>query len=181
MVTVTMLMPSCFAQAPSSPICPSSIFIFPCSCKSYRPHGIPLFDNTISIDCGKKNLGDFQMSNVLNAFLVPGLSPVNEISAPLNQLTKVPNEISKFPNLLVINLSSNRITEIPPGVFNFTSEQSIQILLTNNNIYTVHSDAFRLPKAVGVEIILNRNQISSLPDGVFFIPFCKLCYYYVGK
>ena len=105
--------PSCYAQAPSTITCPKSASISPCACKQYIGNGFPAFNNSIKIDCKGKNLGDSQISRVLNAFLAPGLSPIKEISASYNQITKVPKEVSKFPALLLVDFGSNRISEIP--------------------------------------------------------------------
>lgn len=196
---VTIFLPLCYSQSPGSLICPSSTSIAPCTCKQYSSYNGE-FNNSISIDCAGKNLDDFLISGVLNAFLAPGLSPVVEISAASNQLTKVPKQVSKFPALFVVDFSSNRITEIPCedekpfiknrftngtirinlgsnqirriplGVFHFLSAKFVYIDLTDNKIVLVPSNAFRFLSATEVDVRLDSNQISFLPDGVFNYP-----------
>jgi len=101
------------------------------------------------------------MSNVLNACLTKGLSPVQEISASFNQLTKVPNQIQQFPALGVLDLRKNRIAEIlcdngkPPMSGNSTL---VKISFRSNQIKRVPSGVFNFPSAFRVEIDLSDNM-----------------------
>ena len=58
--------------------------------------------------------------NLLNAFLSPGVISVIELSAYANYLTKISHQISQFTTLMALNLHSNQITFIPPGIFIIT-------------------------------------------------------------
>ena len=198
-----MIQSSCNAQSPSSLICPSPTSISPCSCikfTGYTPSSISI---GIKIACAGNNLSDSQMSSVLNTFLAPGLSPVQEISAPFNLLTKVPKQVSKFSALSVVDFGNNRISEIqfddgkpfltnrfkdariqislgsnqikniPSGVFHLPFAYFVNINLTDNKIAFVPSNAFRFASAPVVEIALGSNQISVFPDGILNYPFAE--------
>lgn len=175
---ITTLIPLLgYAQAPSPLICPSPTSISPCACIPFTGYRQSI-NNGIKIGCAGKNLTDFQISRVLNAFLAPGLSLVQEISAPLNQLTKVPNQVSKFIALQVVDFSSNKITEIPDDdgkpFFNnrYPNDTafSIKISLRNNLIRRVPSGSFCFPSAFKVEIYLTDNKIASVRSNDFRFP-----------
>lgn len=189
LVTLTMFKPSCYSQAEF--ICPNPTSISPCTCDG--ADGI-----SIVVNCDDQNIKDSQISRILNAFLVPGLSPVAFMSLKYNQLTKVPKEVSKFPDLLYIDFSNNKIANIPyntgepfiknrltngmiwisfagnqiqtipSGVFDFPSARSVYINLSVNKIALVPSNVFRFPTASSVEIRLGRNQLNAIPSAPFF-------------
>jgi len=199
MAVIMMFESSCNAQSPSPLICPSPTSISPCTCNKFIGY-TPSISTGIKIACAGNNLNDIQMSSILNAFLVPGLSQVQEISASFNLLTKIPKQVSKFSALSIVDFRSNRIAEIPfdngkpfltnrfkdariqislgsnqirdipSGVFHLSSANFVNINLTDNKIAFVPSDAFRFASASVVEIQLESNQISIFPDGILNYP-----------
>ena len=54
-------------------VCPSDSDISPCSCKDKG-------DGTILLDYAVTGLDDEKASDILNAFLQPGISPLSEIN-----------------------------------------------------------------------------------------------------
>jgi len=183
-----------YAQtAPVSNKCPDYTSISPCYCRNTF-----IYLEGIDVVCRSRGLNDSQISRILDAFLVPGLSPVYEIDMTSNQLTKVPNQISKFPilrklqltdnkiteipyeggkpflsnnvtnNLLVIDLSWNQITRIPPGLFEFPSASTVYIYLSQNKISSISLNAFKMPNTEYIFCDLSSNLISDFPNGTIF-------------
>lgn len=165
--------------------CPNFTSISPCICSQYYPvYDIPI-NNTISVNCGGRNLTDQQFSKILNVFLLPfpEISPLFQVIAPKNQLTKIPEQISKFPSLIDVDFSYNKITEIPcvdgkPFIRNFLTNGSIKINLNENLITRIPSGAFNFPFAASVEqsyvvlveIFLYNNKITLISPDAFRLP-----------
>ena len=112
-------------------------------------------------------MNDLQMSNVLNAFLSPGISPVVYLSAYNNLLTKIPNQITNFTQLNQVQLYQNQITAIPTGAFNFLQSSSsyFNLNLFQNKISSVQTGAFIFPpnlSYLSIQISLNNNQLTAM-------------------
>ena len=147
-----------------NPVCPSADAISPCSCKgNYLGDGVQL-------DCQSKELTDTQLSNILDAFLPCGISPLVSLSANINNLTRVPSQILKMNALAVVDFSNNKITSIPSGAFSSPSAQWVYIALRYNQIPSIPSDAFNYPSATTLYIGLQANLIQSIPSGIFKYP-----------
>ena len=121
------MLPSSYGQL----VCPPSPQVSPCTCTYYNPG--------LGIVCDDLNLNDLQMSNVLNAFLSPGVSPVVYFSAYKNLLTKIPSQIANFAQLNQIQLFHNQITAVSTGAFNFSQSSTsfFNVDLSKNKISTV--------------------------------------------
>jgi len=140
-------------------VCPPAGQVSPCTCtKNY---------NGLGIFCDSLNMNDLQMSNVLNSFLSPDVSPVVSFSAYNNLLTKIPTQISSFTQLNQVQLSGNQITSIPTGAFNFVQSTSsnFYLYLFQNKISTVQTGAFIFtssPYNSSISINLNNNQLTAM-------------------
>ena len=152
---------------PISSTCPPAAFISPCTCTAVSP-----IYKSSRLNCNNQRLDDTQLSNVLNAFLAPGVAPLVQLDVCCNQLTQIPNQIisAQFSSLATITLYPNQITPIPTGAFTSSPPASIGIDLHFNKLTAITSGAFYLPNATSVQISLSSNQITSIPSDVFFFP-----------
>ena len=149
------LMPSSYGQL----VCPPASQVYPCTCTNYNP-GLCIF-------CDSLNMNDLQMSNVLNAFLSPDVSPVVSFSAYNNLLMKIPSQIANFTQLNQVQLSGNQITSIPTGAFNFSQSTSLKfyLYLFQNKISTVQTEAFIFPPSLynsSISINLANNELTAM-------------------
>ena len=147
-------------------VCPSATDISPCICRASV-----IDPNGIAINCTSAGLNDLQMSSILNAFLLPGVSPVIELEAVGNRLTKVPLPISKFTAIASLDFSGydNQITSIPVGSF-VSFATNINIYLYFNQLNTIPSGAFTFPNAKTIYIGLDSNFITTIAPGAFNFP-----------
>ena len=109
-------------------------------------------------------MGDDNMSKVLEAFLVSGVSPLVEFKAAENSLTRVPQQLEKFPKLSLIDLSHNNIKTIT--CFSFLTASDVEINLNYNEITTVE-DQFNVNSTITIKVNLANNQIKDISDDAF--------------
>ena len=92
-------------------VCPSKMDYSPCNC-------LDSGDETIVINCGSTKINEERVSQVLESFLQPEISPVSAIQLCCNGLANVPPEIARFPQLQSLNLDQNEaIGTIPSDAF----------------------------------------------------------------
>ena len=143
-------------------VCPPAAPIAPCTCDNTSN----VFKTTgNSLNCNNKKLNDLKLSNILDAFLSPGIGPLILIKATNNQLTQIPSQIStkKFPNLIYIDLCFNRITtDITSTTFSYLlSSPNVYLNFNNNRIQSVAPSSLKFPAASYVEVDFSYNLIAS--------------------
>jgi len=119
--------------------CPARKFIYPCTCGRYDE------SNNIYLNCNNQNLKDEETNRILDVFLNnnSGVAypPIGALGLGENHLTKVPHQIPFFSQLSDINLSSNNITTIPTGSFNFNRTLG-RLFLGSNSLLKIEPSAF---------------------------------------
>ena len=96
---------------------------------------------TIKMDCNSNGLNDSRISDTLDAFLAPGISPLSWADLSFNSFTELPTQLSKLTRLNYILLEGNRINSVPTGAFNFATPLR-QLSLYRNQLATIESNAF---------------------------------------
>ena len=120
-------------------VCPPKETIVPCGCG---------FNNNykgIYLDCDAMQLGDENVSDILDVFLsTSGLTPLAIVYFYRNNLTRVPHQLKLFPALQGINLEVNKFTTIEKNTFKYqVSSESFSISLGYNQVTTIAPGAFR--------------------------------------
>lgn len=90
---------------------------------------------------------------------------VKEIYLDSNEIQELPDFLNKFVDLEKLDLSSNRIKEIPAKVFSKLSLLDT-LVLSFNNIECIHIDSFFGLTKLRL-LSLYANQLSVIPDGSF--------------
>ena len=113
--------------------------IYPCICGRYEE------SDNIYLNCNNQDLNDTQIDFILNVFGNNGpnvkYAPIGALGLAENQLTRVPEKIRFYNKLNDINLSSNNITSISTGVFNFYRTLS-HLNIGRNPLLKIEPDAF---------------------------------------
>ena len=114
---------------------------WPCRCTETKKES----KSAIQLDCSNKNLTNPRASKILKNFLSdpPVIERVEELNFSQNRLTKVPDEIRHFHKSRLINLSKNKIRNVPTGAFNLSSDHAVQVLLNSNKIKNIKPNAFQ--------------------------------------
>jgi hypothetical protein len=87
---------------------------------------------------------------------------VNEICFMKKELKKLPPSIGKLTNLIVLQLTNNKLTSLPPT---FTSLQNLQILRLDSNLFEVFpSQLCALTNLT--ELNLQHNKLKALPTEI---------------
>ena len=124
-------------------VCPPAADYAPCNCTEFLPNK----PGTIYLGCWGNQLNDSQVSDILDVFLkTPGVSPVGRSDLQfIQQLTRVPSQIKSFPQLNWVDLSTNGITSIESGAFNFTDAANPlkMLYLQYNQMTTIAPGAFK--------------------------------------
>jgi hypothetical protein len=95
------------------------------------------------LSCFNRGLSDSAMSDILDQFLKPQISPLGFVDLYNNRLTYVPSQLKLFNETLYhIDLEANYITTLRSGdfIFNIKAER---LVLNFNNISTMEPDAFQ--------------------------------------
>ena len=139
-----------------------------------------------SLYCNNQELNDTKLSNILDAFLSPGIGPLILIKATNNLLTQIPSQIStkKFPNLIYIDLSFNRITTaVKSTTFSYLiSSPNVYLNFNNNRIQSVAPSSLKFPAASYVEVDFSYNLIASaMTNDTFNFASASTIYLYLHK
>ena len=122
-------------------VCPPAASISPCECAQLGTTPDIGYD-TLLISCGGQNLGDSRASEILNAFLAPGVSLVGMIMFNGNKLTYVPRLIKQFYSLIYVNLENNDIATIGPNDLSFNMLTYSLRLRNNSELTAIAPGAF---------------------------------------
>lgn len=133
-----LLLFAIFFFAESEILCPPAPLYEPCECN-------PDTGNvTILLYCNYMKLADSRISEILNAFLAPDVSPVSRMEFADNLLTRIPSQLPLFDQLNWVFLNRNNFSDglIPSGSFNFTAP--VQYLnMYNASISSIDPGAFQ--------------------------------------
>ena len=109
MLMKLLMLPS-LSFVKSGVVCSPEADYTPCGCREYSK--TPSIQK--HLNCQSKKLTDYQMSDILDAFLTtPGVSPVAFLSLEYGKLlTRVPSQVRLFNQLKWVFLNDNNITSI---------------------------------------------------------------------
>ena len=100
-------------------------------------------NNGLVVDCRDQKLGDVNISQFLNFFLVASMGDVvGELILSNNRLSKVPAEIRFFTSLSYVNLRNNEIGSVESGTFIFPDKGTN--LFTRFSLYLVVVVVFKI-------------------------------------
>lgn len=122
-------------------ICPPAESYYPCQCAQIGTAPTLGYD-TLLLSCQGQNLNDLRASEILNAFLAPGVSKLGMIQFGDNKLTYVPRQIKSFYSLIFINLENNAIETIGRSDLSFNIPTYSLSLSNNVKITTIAPFAF---------------------------------------
>lgn len=92
--------------------------------------------------------------------LCNSLSWIKKLELYNCNLESLPDEISKLKRLTILDLSHNKLQDLPIGFYKLSGLQSLN--LSSNNINTLHEDIEGLKSITNLN--LRDNQISTLPN-----------------
>lgn len=155
----------CVENSVATIVCPAPADYEPCVCVD-SGDGL-----TIELQCRNLNLTDVLASAILDAFIVPTVSPLSRLDMSLNALTKVPDQIaSSLHQLVYVNLPNNQIQSLPSGALNFDSTSAMLdvVFLNNNQMTSIASGAFQGDGyGEGSVVRLYSNELTRFEAGVF--------------
>ena len=152
---------------------PTSDMISPCKCidpASSSKQTALNSNNGLLITCKDQLLGDVNVSQVLNFFLVAMGSDqlVGELILSNTSLSRVPDEIRLFSNLNYVDLRYNQITFIPSGSIKFPADQVNapgKIDLSFNRIKSMERGAFQGKSVLFIISIYQLNKLYQFNGG----------------
>jgi len=140
--------------------CPAQADYLPCNCAD-------LGDDTIWLDCGNAQLGDYRVSQMLKLFINrPDISPLSGVYLAYNKLTRIPDEISQLNQLHTVYLHGNDLYAIQSTAFNFSPTLKV-LYLGSNSLDNIEPGAFSGNYGYGSAITLIGNRLARLESSVF--------------